>query len=188
MTPAQQFDAAYIASKDPRIQALFIGTDNQPGSEMDPVLRLQTATALALQAGLIVDPDIDARGADAFLTMSNDQQLGFVRKYAIGEKPVFTTPPGISAPGIPPYDPTAGKILVSANIADYPPFAGPVAPVVDYVGLYAGNGLYNIKNGAELIFKAGDKHTEEPYAAKNISFTFLPAPAIGQYFWQQVSE
>ena len=155
---------------------------------MDPVARLAAATALALQAGLVVDPQIDAQGGDAFLIMNERAAYGYTAVPSIGQKVPFMTPPGISVPGVPPYDPTGMNIKVSTNIADYPPFSGPVAPVVNYVGAYAGNGLYNAINGAELVFTAGQKHSEEPYAAKNIAFVFLPAPAIGEYFWQQVAE
>lgn len=186
MTTAQTFDAAYIASKDPRIQKLFIGTCNQPGSPMEPTLRLQTATALALQSGLIVDPDIDARGMDPYLEYSNLLQQGFVRKFAIGEKPVLTAPPGLTVPGLPPYDPNAGKIVLSLDLANFPPF--PVQPAeVQYIGAYAGNGLYNAINGAEKVFSQGAPYTEEPYLSKGMTFAFYPAIAIGEYFWQVVS-
>lgn len=118
------FDLAYVASKDPRIQALFAGTLGLPGASLDPATRQAQALNLALTTSLVIDGLIDAAGADPYYTMLWRAEDEYTTYPSILQ-PGVQVPPGLSFPGLPPYDPALYAIKVSTNLADYPPFTVP---------------------------------------------------------------
>lgn len=180
------FDQTYVASKKRAIRDLFVGTAGIPGIALDPSVRESKAYALAMH-GEVIDPEIDCNGGDPWIIMSNRTNYGYITVPALLQKlPDVWLPPGVHVPGVPDYDPTLWKVKVSIDPADYPPYVDPDI-ATKYVGAYAGGGLYNVVNNPETVFTPGEKHTEEPYQDKGIEFTFLPAPAIGQYFWQVIT-
>jgi hypothetical protein len=181
MSQATDFDAAYVASKDPRIQALFAGYMGLPGTALDPGTRQSQALSLAL-GGLTIDPQIDVDGGDPYLIMSTRAGYGYSTVPALLQKlpPVFL-PPGVHVPGVPDYDPSLWLIKVSTQISDYPKFVGP-SESTSYIGAYCGNGLYNVINNAQNFFIAGQQYTEN-----GVSYTFLVAVAANEYFWQRNS-
>ncbi len=123
-----------MASKDPRVQALFV--------EPDPVLRY--ITALALATTLTIDNEVDARGVDPFLEMwfrKNIDQLPWTPSMLQPEiQPAGLMPNQQPNPPFVPYDPNsppAGsvKTLDPDDTANYPapfpmPPPVPVAPGV----------------------------------------------------------
>lgn len=165
----------YIPSKDPRIQALFAGTYQLPGPELDPQVREDTAKKLSAM-GLAVDENIDANGGDAYETMQQRQRDGWSRFPSLAQE--LANP----SEQFDKNDPNLA-FKVSVDPVDYPKFSGPVPPTVLYVGAYAGNGLYNAINGAEKVFSTGQEHTEN-----GLMYTFLPAVALGEYFWEFVGK
>lgn len=121
------FNAAYIASKDPRIQALFtMNNTNPPGG------RDKAAYALAL-GGLIIDAVIDGDGQDPFNIMSDREQDGY-----LWTESALMTVTDTSLEEKLPIPP--GGIKVSTYLADYPPYGGypPPPPPTDSV---VGNSL-----------------------------------------------
>ena len=155
------FDAAYIASKPPAIQALF-GMNPQSN-------RPAEAYSLATQ-GYILDYWIDAIGADPYLAM--------VQRTVVDQ--FVWVPSSLQAqPGNPytmqsgPVPP--GAIKVSTNIADYPPFnpAPPVPPAaVSPIGSDLG---FQIGGKEAFSAQAGD-----PYPANAVytgtAGTFVKTP------------
>lgn len=186
MTLAQTFDTSYIASRDPRVQDLFAGTCGQPGTALDPSVRMTTAFDLATD-GLLIDAPIDAEGGDPYIIMYERQQYGYTWVPSALALPI-TLAPGLSFPGVPsynaakPYPP--GSIVVSTNLADYPPFLEPAppAPAVPFVGNYAGGGYYFASEAAQTAFKPGDPYTQN---GVKYAFVVLPFAMFGnEYFWK----
>ena len=176
------FNTRYIKSRIPAIQELFVGTCGQPGVPMDLTTRLAACNALA-KAGTVVDPQIDTGILEPYFVNQHALQGGFMTRPKIGETVPFCTPPGISMPGVPNYDDFTFAIKSSLADADYPAFSGPIPPVTLYVGARANNeGMYNVINGAEKVFKLGEQHYEQ-----NHYFTFGPV-AAGVYYWTIVQE
>lgn len=119
------FKAAYLASRDPAIRALF--------DIPDPVIRYQTAETLALK-GLLIDREIDVGGADPLLEMLFRQADGMKWVPSLLQ-------PNIQSAGLlpgetpnPPFVPynadtePAGGLLVSSNPADFKPLPVPPPP------------------------------------------------------------
>ena len=189
-TTAQTFDAAYVASKDQRIQALFACTLGLPCGPtqlaLDPMTRFNRAGQLAQV--LVVDEQIDSLGGDPYLIMLERQQYGYTAVGAIGQFVPFSTPPGVSAPGIPAYDPTGLAIKVSTSLADYPPFPVPVlqaTAAAPYVGSYAGNGFYFASQAAQSTFANGQQ-----YSQAGVTYVFVVGnmgPFGKTYFWQKAN-
>ena len=125
MTPSQAFDAAYRASRDPRIQALY--------TIADPMTRYNTALGLALK-GLAIDNEIDVRGADPYLEMLFRENDGITWVPNVLQPNVApgVLPPGVTPnPPFVPYDPTnppPGSLLVSTDPAKFPPWPVPPPP------------------------------------------------------------
>jgi hypothetical protein len=121
LTTQQQFDAAYWASQPPEIQALQ--------AIADPDQRATQGAALATD-GFTIDVPIMVWAWDAYLVMTMRAQFGYTWVPSALQPPV-TIAPGVAQPGVVAYnplDPPAGSILVSTNIADYPPFTPPPQP------------------------------------------------------------
>lgn len=186
MTVAQTFDQAYILSRDPRVQALFAGTCGMPGAALDPKARMDEAFNLAV-GGLLIDAVIDAEGGDPYIIMFERAQYGYTWVPSALAAPI-TLAPGLSFPGVPsynagkPYPP--GSIVVSTNLADYPPFAVPEPPVVEvpYVGSYTGNGFYIASEAAQTTFSNG-----QTYEQNGVNYVFVVGSmgAFGAtYFWR----
>lgn len=185
----------YIPSLDPRVAALFRGTYGIHGTALsimagpkgEPSERVSLAMSLALDHGCRVQGLIDAFGGDPFTLMSYWQQEGRLTVPKIGEDVVaLATAPGVSMPNIPGYNDTTYAIKVSVDPADYPKWAGPVIAETKYVGAFAGNGLYNAINGAELVFVRDQEHEEELPGGGMFKFAFVPAPALNENFWRMV--
>jgi hypothetical protein len=187
MSVASTFDTAYVLSKDPRIQALFAGYMGFPGTALDPTTRYNTAFALAT-SGLLIDAPIDAFAGDPYITMFERQQYGYTWVPSALAAPI-TLAPGLTFPGVPsynanpPYPP--GSIVVSTNLADYPPFEAPVIPpaAVPYVGSYAGGGFYFASEAAQTIFKPG-----QDYQQNGVNYYFVIAQELmgNTYLWRVV--
>ena len=197
MSLATVFDAAYVASKDPRVQALFAGTmglPSAPGSAptgpqaLDPTVRANNAYNLAL-LGLLIDAPIDAFGGDPYTLMLERTQYGYTWVPLALVAPI-TLAPGLSFPGVPTYDPSPpfppGSIKVSLDLKDYPPFPVVVKPpaLVPFVGSYMGNGFYGASEQAQTTFTQG-----EQYEQNNVNYYFVIGSmgALGAtYFWRIV--
>jgi hypothetical protein len=141
LTTQQQFDAAYWASQPPEIQALQ--------AIADPDQRAAQGAALATE-GFTIDVPIMVWGWDAYLVMTMRAQFGYTWVPSALQPPV-TIAPGVAQPGVVAYnplDPPPGSILVSTNIADYPPFVAPPQPTPqtpsgsDPVGLQSVGTIY----------------------------------------------
>jgi hypothetical protein len=114
----QVFDAAYWAHQNPAV-----AVPCQHGCSAS------VAMTLANQ-GLQVDVPIDVWNWDPYLVMTLRGSFGYTWVPAAGQAPV-TVAPGLTGAGQ-AYDPSApptGSIMVSVNLADYPPF-NPPTPVV----------------------------------------------------------
>jgi hypothetical protein len=148
----QQFNDAYWASKAPEVQAL-----RNAGPE-----RANMAAELSGK-GFTIDVDIMVWGWSPWLVMTARQQ------YGLPWVPSYSQPNIESALSKAPTDmthPWPGSIPTSTNLADYPPFVPPPAPVVpshDAVGAPGafGEGTFSVDvQGAFVngrpIFKAGD--------------------------------
>jgi len=139
-TTQQQFDAAYWASQPPEIQALQ--------AIADPDQRATQAAELATN-GFTIDVPIMAWNWDPYLVMTMRAQAGYTWVPSALQPPVSIAP-GVAQPGVVAYnplDPPAGSIIVSTNIADYPPFTPPVqpppqTPSSDPVGLQSIGDIY----------------------------------------------
>lgn len=119
--PVTLTDSIYLASLQPAVAALM---SMQPDGT-----RESAAKDLATQ-GYTIDVPIQAWGWDATLTMALRKQYGYTWVPSALQPPV-ALPPGLSFPGLTPYDannPPPGSILVSVDAADYPPFIKPVPP------------------------------------------------------------
>ena len=139
------FDNAYWAAQPPEVQTLR-GLSNPASRAMD----------LATQ-GFLIDVPIMVWNWDPWKVMRLRQQYGYTWVPSALQPPVQEAP-GMNLPGLVPYDPynpPAGSIRVSTNLADYPPYPVPVpAPVVavtDYVGaLNFGNVYYALPGDPTL--------------------------------------
>jgi hypothetical protein len=140
-TTEQLFDAAYWASQPPEIQALQ--------SIADPEQRADQAAELATN-GFTIDVPIMVWGWDPYLVMTLRAQSGYTWVPSALQPPVSIAP-GLTQPGVVSYnplDPPPGSILVSTNIADYPPFTPPPQPTPqtpsgsDPVGLQSVGEIY----------------------------------------------
>jgi hypothetical protein len=158
MTPSTQttqaaFDQAYWLAQPPAVQALE--------SIADFATRLAKAMQLATQ-GYTIDAPIMAWGWDPYLVMTQRQQYGYKWVPSALMAPV-TMAPGVNLPGAIAYNannPPPGAIMVSVNLADYPPFTPPVAPApvvpaVSLVGIAEGAGYFQaigntLQNGSKL--------------------------------------
>jgi hypothetical protein len=128
------FDAAYWASQPPPVAAL----QSMQVDAQAPATGGRTLTAMALAAqGYIIDVPIMIWNWDPYLTMSYRQTLGYVWVPS-ALQPAPSIAPGVTQPGTLPYNPNnppAGSIMVSTNIANYPPYSALApAPAVDLVG------------------------------------------------------
>jgi hypothetical protein len=119
------FKAAYIASKDPNLQAAYLIDD--------PVVRLNTMYALALK-GIAIDVMIDVNGADPLLMHQFRQNVGLLWVPNALQPSLEVQLTGSQQPDPPfyPYDPAhppVGAIITDTNPADYKAFPLPAAPV-----------------------------------------------------------
>lgn len=118
------FDKAYWLAQPPDVQALQ--------GISDETARETQAKVLAL-AGRKIDVPIMVWLWDPYLTMLQRQNFGYTWVPS-GLQPNIPVVPGAVLPGFPSYDPNnppAGSIIVSTNIADYPPYAVAPPPVPD---------------------------------------------------------
>lgn len=159
-TTQQQFDQAYWASQPPEIQALQ--------SITDPDQRAALAAQLAAN-GFTIDVPIMVWAWDAYLVMTMRQQFGYTWVPSALQPPV-TIAPNTAQPGVAAYNPAnppPGSILVSTNVADYPPYAGVLAPAPpepvsqDPVGALSVGDIYlstpgdTYQNGAQFTDSRG---------------------------------
>jgi hypothetical protein len=133
------FDQAYWASQPPEVRAL--AAINDPGQRTAQGAQLATN-------GFTIDVPIMVWGWDPYLLMQLRQQFGYTWVPS-ALQPNVTIAPSLSQPGVVPYDPLhppPGSILVSTNIADFPPFQpptpAPVPLITDLVGPQAVGTMY----------------------------------------------
>lgn len=122
MSTETDFNAAYWLSQPPPVQAL-------QGQQQGDALT-EAATNLAIQ-GYVIDVPIMVWCWDPFQVMTLRQQYGYTWVPS-ALQPNVAIAPGLGSPSAPPYDPNnppAASIKVSTNIADYPPYKAPTAPV-----------------------------------------------------------
>jgi hypothetical protein len=116
------FDTAYWNAQSPAVASLqAIAAEGQ---------RETAAQALALQ-GLIIDVPIMVWGWDPWKVMLLRQAYGYTWVPSMLQPNLAAAPGGMPGFGQSPYDPDhppAGSIEVSANLADYPPYAPPIPP------------------------------------------------------------
>ncbi len=118
------FDKAYWLHQPPEVRSL-----NSDAGISDPAAQQLRASQLAMK-GFTIDVPIMVWGWDPYTVMGIRKALGY--KWvpsALG--PAVQLAPGLSDPGLPPYDPNnppPGAIKVSIDPADYPPFELPAAP------------------------------------------------------------
>ena len=200
--PAVAFDKAYYLHQPPEVRELLDGaTNGAAGGAVaqqsrsatpswtkytDQDARLKRIIELAGQ-GFILDVPIDLWGWDPYKVMALRVAYGYAWVPSALQAPVSAAP-GLSGPGITPYDPTkppAGSIPVSLDPAAYPPFDPPVTPVgniiSDPVGAYEnyGNLFYCI---------VGDRSADGTvFTGPRGTFTkHTPATPFGkQCFWTQ---
>lgn len=166
LTPQQAFDAAYWAHQAPAVQALRSITDDAQ--------REATAMQLAEQ-GYTIDMDIMVYGWSPYLVMREREADGYPWVPS-ALMPAVQLAPGLTQAGKTPYDPLNpphGAIIVSTNIADYPPYATPAPPPhppeISLVGSQVGTqNYYQALPAATLQLKDGDSYTADPRGA----FTF----------------
>lgn len=167
------FDQAYWAAQPPEVRAL-------PEIE-DPAGRATRGAQLATQ-GFTIDVPIMVWGWDPYLVMKMRSDYGYTWVPSALQPPVSVVP-GVSIPGIPPYDPAnppAGSITVppmsqldgvsaddSAFLAKYyPPFSpaagnggsASAAPPSDPVGAQSLGNLYLSVAGD--TYQDGAKYTD----------------------------
>ncbi len=116
------FEDAYWLSKPPEVRVLR----DMPiaGSSREDL-----AKQLAV-GGSIIDVPIMVWGWPALQAMIVRKESGYTW-IPNGLQPNVPTVPGADLPGLPAYDPKnppPGSIMVSTNIADYPPYQSPVTP------------------------------------------------------------
>ena len=151
-----EFDQAYWASQPPEVRGL-------PSLE-DQDCRAKRAAELASK-GFVIDVPIMVWAWDPYLVMKLRSDFGYTWVPSALQTPV-TIAPGLSAPGIVPYDPAhppSGAIHVSLRVEDYPPFNPPGVPasqsVTDApVGLQSLGALYYSVPGEN--FPDGAKFTD----------------------------
>lgn len=125
MTQAEQYNAAYKASRDPRVLALL---------SIDEGSRYDAAYALALK-GVVIDDEIDVRGASPYLEMQYRANDGLRWVPSILQPNVQSAgllPGETPNPPFVPYDADhmpAGSCPVIADPAQFTPFPVPAAPV-----------------------------------------------------------
>lgn len=114
------FRNAYIASRDPRLQAIW---QKRLGSNVDAWELLSEALTLAKGGEVLVNLAVDGYGSDPLPWMLDMENQGYHSMWnalqPAGNVSAYSMPPGQAPPG---------AVLVSSNIADFPPFAVP-APV-----------------------------------------------------------
>jgi len=172
-TPTQQqtFNAAYLASQPPEIAALLALPDD---SEQNIAARAGRAAILA-RRGFLIDAPIMAFGWDPFLCMEQRLAAGLIwvpsaLQPGLG-MPGQYSEPGLDTPGtLGPYPtiPPPGSIKVSINLADYPPFNPPPAPIPvppnqSPIGPLAVGDIYLPNYPATLEYEAGGAKYGEPY-------------------------
>jgi len=121
---SNQFNSTYWASFSPEIQALAQVESFSPE-------RMAKAVELAI-SGKLIDPEIQARGANPWETMMLREAYGYTWVPSLLQPPVLIAP-GLVVPGVAPYNAEsfpAGSIKVSVDPADYKPFVTPEPVVV----------------------------------------------------------
>lgn len=198
------FGKAYVASKPPEIQALFVGTAYAQGPEqapLDAATRYQMAMAAAKKGisadgktAIIVDANIDAMGADPLLEQADRQEDGYTWVPSMIQ-PNVPVPPGVNFPGVTPYDPNnppAGSIKVSTNIADYPAYVPPPAPSepvtpVLYVGALIRANWYALTVAAVAAFNAGSLPSTWQEGGHTYQLQIVPFLMGSEKFWEQTA-
>ena len=180
-TTQQQFDAAYWASQPPEIQALQ--------SIADPDQRADQAAELATN-GFTIDVPIMVWGWDAYLVMTLRAQFGYTWVPSALQPPV-TIAPGVAQPGVVAYnpsDPPPGSIMVSTNIADYPPFTPPPQPTPQ-TPQGATRSVCN--PSATSIFRSRAKRIRtaprSPIAAARFRNTSVVTPFGRNAYWEKIA-
>ena len=157
------FDAAYWAHQPPAVQALK--------NIADPSARQAAALQLATQ-GYTIDVPIMIWLWEPSLVMQMRQADGYTWLPSALMPPIQVAP-GIVQQGFITYDPAnppAGAIIVSTNIADYPPFTppapipAPAAAPTSLVGAEEGLGsnYYQAFPAAIAQLTDGEVYTADP--------------------------
>jgi hypothetical protein len=181
VNPQTAFDKAYWAAQPPEVVALL--------KVPDQTQRASQAMTLAIQ-GFTIDNPIDVWGWDPYQVMQLRQDYGYtwVPSYL---QPAIQEVPGKNLPGLTPYDPAhppAGSIKVSLNLADYPPFTPPAAPVVNPSLSFVGNYSYTNAAGIQVYTVGANDKTPNGGVVKEDRGTFIkhvvPGP-FGKYQWYE---
>ena len=169
---AATFAQIYIAAQDPRKNVFYMGQFGISGPLLQPQERHDTAISLA-KAGVVIDDVIEGVGGDPFLCMTQRLSYGQSRWPSLDQLLAY----GGMFPKDFNYNDPSLKIKNSIDPADYPKWTGPIPPVVKYVGLYAGNGLYNVINNPEKVYSIGGNLYEDGL------FYTLILTVTGTYMW-----
>lgn len=152
------FNAAYWASYPPIITSTF-----DPNSKVD-FETLKTKAIAFTQQGYKIDVFVMLMKQDPYITMRERADwLGFASVPALGEAPVTLTP-GLGGPS------NAGSIKVSYDVADYPPFPVPVAPVV--AGRSPVGSLLTGKTHLANMPESSTYHNGDRATFAGVTFTF----------------
>jgi hypothetical protein len=143
------FNAAYWLHQPPEVRVLEVNTTP------DQDKRMAIGVPLALK-GFKIDVPIMLWGWSPLKVMQLRQDFGYTW-VPNAMQPQVTASPGLTGPGITPYDPNnppGGSIKVSTNIADYPPFDPPIVvpsgpATASYVGgqMLLGQNMYYVLLG-----------------------------------------
>ncbi len=155
------FRNAYIASLDPRLQAIW---QKRLASNVDAFELLTEALDLAKTGEVLVNLAVDGLGSDPLPWMIVMENQGYHSMWnALQEAG------SVALYGVTPDKAPSGATLVSSNIADWPSFTQ-VTPPPPFDASLVGNDLGFQINGKEVYSAAAQAHFPEGYP--NGAYTF----------------
>lgn len=152
------FDAAYIASKDPQLQALWA---KRIAGNVDGGSLIAEAEALARSGDALVLGECDAWGETPYFFMATKKIAGYAW-WPNMMQPVPGSPSGFSDPNVRP----PGALRVSIDPADFPPFNPPVITPPAAPSLIGNFMAFQI-NGKDVYSCAAQNHFAEAFPAKD---------------------
>lgn len=158
------FRNAYIASLDPRLQAIW---QKRLASNVDQMEILSEALTLAKGGEVLVNLAVDGYGSDPLPWMLDMENQGYHSMWNALQ------PAGTPAVyGVPVTQAPPGAVQVSSNIADWKPL-NPPPPVLPFDPALVGNDLGFQINGLEVFSARAQAHYPEGYTAGGFTYHLM---------------
>jgi len=178
------FDKIYWLSQPPEVRALEVNTTP------DQDIRMGRGIELAIK-GFKIDVPIMLWGWDPYKVMKLRMDYGYTWVPSALQPPVSAAP-GLTGPGITPYDPAnppGGSIKVSIDPKDYPPFDPPVT--VERPTVAVGPGPVGMNSVGNLFYSVPGETFLDGQKFSDSRGTFLKHVTITPFgrspYWEKVA-